>query len=156
MNPTQYRTEWVSSPEYWDEPTEGNGRARFRRYETDDKEMFVGGAPLTDGFISLLRRRYDFRDELTVETFLREHRFLGDLLFDAYEAMREYFPPGTRAALKVSIDPEARGDGQLFVLIQTKLRPRAARTFLSVLDQEWWQGMFPETEGKMTISLEYL
>ncbi len=110
----------------------------------------------TDGRISRLRRRYEFRGGTAVEVFLEDHRFLIQPLSDAYYRIREYFGPRAGLALKVARDPEARQDTELFVFIQTGLSPRAARTLLAELDRDWWQGAFPNTQGKLTVGLEYV
>jgi hypothetical protein len=110
----------------------------------------------TDGRISKLLRRYEFRDGTAVEDFLGEHDFLIRPLFDAYDRTRDYFGPRARLVLKVAKDPEARQDQDLFIFIQTGLSPRAARTLFAELDRDWWQGAFSDTQGKLTISLEYV
>src|SRR3712207_6099962 len=50
----------------------------------------------TDGRISRLRRRYEFRGGTEVEDFLSEHPFLMGPLSDAYEKIRAYFGPRAR------------------------------------------------------------
>lgn len=106
--------------------------------------------------VGRLRKLYEFRNEAAVEAFLEENPVLAQLLPRAYDKVREYFGSGARLVLKVSNDPEAREDQQLFVLIRTGLRPKAARALLFELGQGWWHGVFPATEGKMTIGLEYI
>lgn len=113
---------------------------------------------LAEGLIGELQRFYDFKNGATVVDFLRDKSncSLSVVLLSAQDAIREYFGHGTRPALKVATDPEARDDQQLFIVIRTKLRPKAARTILAELDKEWWQSIFPATEGKVTVSLEYV
>lgn len=122
----------------------------------EEEGKFADVVPSTGEYIARLRRLYDFRSDAAVEAFLEENPHLVQVLLGAYDRIRKYFGWGTRLVLKVSRDPEAREAGQLFVQIQTKLRPKAARTLLSVLDQEWWHGVYPTTKGNMTIGLEYL
>lgn len=105
---------------------------------------------------SRLRRRYEFKGDTAVEDFLKENPFLVRLLFDAYDRIREYFGPGTRLALEVISDPEAEEERELFLFIQTRLPPKAARTLLAVLDREWWLDAMLDAKGEMTISLEYV
>lgn len=123
---------------------------------SQDEDEPIRDFPYVGKHIAKVRRLYDFRDDAAVETYLEENPFLIQVLFEAYDKIREYFGFRSRIVLKISRDPEVRGDGQLFVLIQTRLRPKAARTLLSVLSQEWWHDKYPSTKGNMTISLEYL
>ena len=127
----------------------------FADYAEEDNGA-TGANPSTGEHVARLRRLYDLRDDAAVEAFLEEYPHLIQVLIGAYDGVRKYFGRGTRLALKVSSDPEARGDGQLFVQIGTRLRPREARTLLSALRQEWWHGVYSATKGKMTIGLEYL
>lgn len=159
-NPTVYRNEWASSPEEdWGESTEHYVPASFHIANVaDNEDIFAGRLALTDGFISKLRRRYDFREELAVENFLRENLQenprLGSLLLEAYEVIREHFGSGTRVALEVVTDPEAPGDRQLFVVIRTRFRPKIARALLSELDRGWWLDVLPVAQGKMELAVE--
>lgn len=132
-----------------------------RSYAVDfasERDQYPDNSIFVEGLTVELQRIYDFRDSATVVEFLRDRGSLslGAVLLEAQERIRDYFGYGTRPALKVVTDPEARNEQHLFVVIRTKLRPKAARTILAELDREWWQGVFLATEGKLTINLEYI
>lgn len=146
----------IPGPEDWSElPAWRTSSAHFLDSSEDEHES-ITYFPSAGQHIAKLRRLYEFREDAEIEAFLEEHPSMIQVLLGAYDKIREYFGFRSRIVLKISRDPEARGDGQLFVLIQTRLRPKAARTLLSVLSQEWWHDKYPSTEGNMTISLEYL
>ena len=147
---TRAREEWPASPIRYVH----SGSYFADHGEVEDELANI--APPAGEHIAKLRRLYDFRSDAAVEAFLEENPHLIQVLLGAYDRVRKYFGWGTRLVLKVSSDLEARGDGQLFVQIRTKLRPKEARTLLSALRQEWWHGVYSATKGKMTIGLEYL
>jgi hypothetical protein len=142
--------EWQASRKY--HAHTGPFGARYANNEDDTGEIVL----YTDGRIGRLRKRYEFRGGTEVENFLEEHDYLIGPLSDAYDRIRDYFGPRARLALKVIRDPEARQDEELFVFIQTGLSARAARTLLAEFDRNWWQHAFPETQGRLTIGLEYI
>jgi hypothetical protein len=149
--------EEVLNHEDWQAPVESNTpdnpySARYSKSEDEPADIVF----YSDGQISRLRRRYEFRGGTAVENFLLDHSYLIQPLSDAYYRIREYFGPRTGLVLKVARDPEARQDRELFVAIQTGLSPRAARTLLAELDRVWWRDAFPNTQGKLTIGLEYV
>lgn len=154
-----YRPVSGDDPDYEDlgAPTERNARTDlyFASYGRDENEP-ADIVFYTDGQISRLRRRYEFRGGTVVEDFLEDHRYLIQPLSDAYYEIREYFGPRSALALKVASDPDARQETELFVFIQTGLSPKAARTLLAELDRDWWRDAFPNTQGKLTIGLEYI
>jgi hypothetical protein len=148
--PFGHEQEWQAPRKYY--PRSEPHRPRYDHNEDEPADIIF----YTDGHISRLRKRYELRGGTAVENFLKEHSFLVLPLIDAYDRIRDYFGPKARLALKVSKDPEARQDEELFVVVQTGLSPKAARTLLAELDRDWWLDAFPATQGKMTISLEYL
>lgn len=169
---TVYRNKWGVSQEvspgaqemplrrYWRELSEQR-RVPKSTYAADfagEQDQYPVADILAERLIGELQKAYDFKGGTTVIDFLRDrdNLFLAATLLSAPEKIRDYFGYGPRPVLKVSIDPEAKEDQQLFLVIRTKLSPRVARTLLAALDKEWWQNVFPATEGKMTISLEYL
>lgn len=115
----------------------------------------VGVPFVSDGLIRSLRRRYEFRNDEAIREFLKEKPFLLHLLFDAYKEIREYFA-APHLVLEVIADPEAQEERELFVFIQTKLSPRAARPLLAEFDREWWIDAMLEARGEMNISLRYV
>lgn len=114
---------------------------------------FVGQAFFTSGFISQLKKLYEFRDGL-VESFLEENPSLGNLLLEAYRKIPEHFGPEVEMALEVVADPETLADKQLFVLIRPELLRKDARARLAELDRGWWLDALPAADGKMEIALE--
>jgi hypothetical protein len=122
----------------------------------EDEDEYADVVLYVDEIVGRLRKLYEFRDSAAVEAFLEEKPFLIRLLFNAYGKIREYFPPGSRLVLKVVADPEAQEERELFVFIQTKLPPRAARPLLAELDREWWLDAMLDARGQMTIGLEYV
>lgn len=143
---TIYKNAWVSSSEDWDKPKE--------HYVADTRGALINTAALTEGFMSRLRKQYEFRGELIVESFLQENSFLGNLLSEAHEEIRDHFGFGVRPALEVVVDAEALGDQQLFIVIRTKFPPKVARAHLAELDRDWWLGALPRAGGKVEIATE--
>ncbi len=109
-----------------------------------------------EGLIRSLRRRYEFRDNEAVREFLTENPFLIQLLFRAYKEIRGILGSSPRLALRVVADPEALEERELFLYIQTKLHPRAARPLLDELSRKWWLDAMLDAQGEMNISLEYV
>lgn len=105
------------------------------------------------GFASALNPLYEFRGD-SVRGFLAENPFLGSLLFEAHEVIRKHFGPKVETALEVVVDPEALGDRQLFVVVQTELPREEARVRLAELDRGWWLDALPASKGKMEIALD--
>jgi hypothetical protein len=122
----------------------------------DKKVTFADKAILTSGFMSQLKERYEVTDDVAVRDFLKEHPFLIQLLFEAHKKIQELFGPELRLTLKVVADPEALGERELFVFIQTRLHPKQARALLAQLGREWWLDAMLDAKGEMTISLEYV
>lgn len=138
-----YREETVSMQEKeWSEPR--------KLYSPPNPNTPI----LADRSVSRLRRLYEFRGGLALERFLRDNDFLITLLLDAPEEIRKHFDSGTRVALEIVEDPEARGDQQLFVVVRTKFPPKVARALLAQLDQNWWLDVLPAARGKMEIATE--
>ena len=148
--PLDHGEEWQAPSKYYLPPDPYRPRHGSNEDEPADIIFY------TDGRMSKLRKRYEFRGSKAVEDFLEEHEFLIRPLSEAYDRIRDYFGPRARLALKVVNDPEARQDQELFVFIQTGLSPKAARTLLAELDRDWWRSAFPATHGKPTIGLEYI
>lgn len=119
-----------------------------------DEDEPAGVVSYSDGLIGRLRKRYLFRDA-AVRGFLEEHRFLIQLLFTAHKKIRGYFP-GSQLVLAVIADPEAQEQRELFVFIQTKLPPKAARPLLAAFRREWWLSAMLDAKGEMNIGLEYI
>lgn len=112
--------------------------------------------PYAEGLVSRLRKRYVFRDEATVRDFLEQRPFLIQTLFQAYKEIRGIFGPVPGLALRVVADPEAQEERELFLYIQTKLHPKAARPLLAELGRKWWLDAMLDARGEMNISLEYI
>src|SRR5215217_8120829 len=109
--------------------------------------------PYSEGLISSLRKRYMFRDEPAVTDFLVERPLLIQLLFKAHKVIRSIFGTAPGLTLKVIADPEALEEQELFLFIQTKLHPRAARPLLDEISREWWLSAMLDARGEMNISL---
>lgn len=109
----------------------------------------------TDRQISSLRKRYEFRNDATVEDYLEENPSLRNLLIEAHNKIREYFGSDTPVALDVLREPDAKNGGRLFVLILTTLRPKEALSRLDELDRGWWLGALSQARGKVTIDIDY-
>jgi hypothetical protein len=157
MNPTLYRTEWVSQ-EGWDEPLEGNVHAGFRNRETKSESAFVGKHNPTDGVISVLNRLYEFRGGLVVEGFLRENLpqnpYMAGVLLVAQDRIHDRFGLGARAILEVVTDPDAPSDQQLFIIIRTRFPAKIARDLLSVLREGWWRTLPRAARRKLELDVE--
>ena len=166
MNPTLYRTEWVSYREDWDEPTEPHGHASFESTgadkedstETDNEDVLIPRSALADGLISELNRRYEFRGGLIVERFLRENlrqdSSLASVLLQAHGILRGSFHSGTRMILEVVMDPEFPADQQLFVIARTKLPRKIARQILPTVERGWWRSVPLEVRKKVELDVE--
>lgn len=163
MDATLNRDKWiVFRTKNWSEPAEQTEYySELLEHYVPASSRIVGvsnGGSAFGRVIRKLHRLYEFRgvrEGLAVENFLQENSFLGSLLFEAYEEVRNHFGFGVRIALEIVADPEAQEDQQLFVVIRTKFPPKAARVLLSGLDQDWWLDALLKAQGKMGISLEY-
>lgn len=147
---TSSREGWPTSTDYY-----GPFDPSFVGQEEDKYEIYELVSYLGES-IGRLRRLYEFRNDVAVETFLQERPLLIQLLFNAYMKIREYFGPTSRLVLTVVADPEEQEERELFLFIQTELRPTAARTLLAELDREWWIDAMLDAKGEMNISLEYV
>jgi len=127
----------------------------FISYGADQDEP-RGVVPYPEGLVSGLRRRYAFRDDAAVTDFLEKRPVLIQILFKAHKEIRDIFGTGPGLALRVVTDPEALEEQELFLFVQTKLHPRAARPLLDELGRKWWLGAMLDAKGEMNISLEYV
>lgn len=123
------------------------------RWEDGDESTDI--VLYADEQVGKLRKLYEFRNGAAVVEFLEENPFLTPLLFSAYDKVRRYFA-GSRLVLKVIADPEAQEERELFVFIQTKLPPKAARPLFAEFEREWWLDAMLDARGEMNISLEYV
>ncbi len=157
MNPTLYRTEWVSQ-EDWDEPLEDDVHTGFPPQETKSENAFAGKRNPTDGVISVLNRLYEFRGGLVVEGFLRENlpqnRYMAGILLEAQARIHDRFRSGARVILEVVTDPDAPSDQQLFIIIRTRFPMKIARDLLSVLRESWWRTLPREARRKLELDVE--
>jgi hypothetical protein len=94
-----------------------------------------------------LERAYRFADKPTILHFLADNPFLVPLLFEAREAIEQFFP-GTPTSLEVLPDPITGDDyhRQLMIFIESDLEAVQAVDRLREFDDQWWLDVVPRTD----------
>lgn len=103
--------------------------------------------------IGALNELYAFRRPAEVYRFLRDHQFLGDLLFEAAAKIHGLFGPSAELFLEVISDPEEVGT-QLVAFIRTSLSPQEALRSLTEFDKQWWLDASAKRGGRLCIHME--
>jgi hypothetical protein len=108
--------------------------------------------------LALLRQGgYILRRPNEVIEFLSRHSSLVEILEEAPRQIHRHFGDGTSSLiLEVIQDPDAEGDEELILFIQTKLPVDQALQRLDRLDDMWWLDTGSRTQGNLGINLELL
>lgn len=91
----------------------------------------------------------------TVRDVLTGNPQLVSVLQDMAAVVPNFFGPDVRLGLRLVIDPEDGGDGELFALIKTSLPPDDALHRLRAFDEDWWFEHLRPVAGQLTVTLEY-
>lgn len=115
--------------------------------------------------IALVLDHYCTRDPEEFEEVVRSLRRWPQVipvLLEAARGIPRYFTPptvGPRPALvlEVVFDPEDEDDpGELFALIETRLKPEIALPLLDRFDDEWWLPISRDVGGLLNFAIEYV
>lgn len=103
--------------------------------------------------IEWLEQLFNFKMPEEVFRFIEVRPFLVPLLCEAHQKIKEYFDRNPSVSLEISTDPEADGEGQLFVYIHTFLSPDEALAKLDKLDWDWWLEAMDRSRGYLCIDV---
>lgn len=104
--------------------------------------------------IEALEQFYTFRGRTEILQFLDRHPFLGSVLLEAPEKIRQYFPD-SGLYLEVIPDVEIADWVHLVLSILMKLDPNDAVDRLNQLDWNWGLHNSYEVRSKFFTTLEY-
>ncbi len=130
------------------------------RYAHQIPSDFCGSISFTnltriESLINCLDKLYQFRDHNQVETFLRNHIYLVNLLLEALAKVKNCFGQDSQIALEVVRDPED-GDCKLFAFVLTALPVEEALALRDQLDDEWWLEASERGQGQLIIDVEFI
>jgi len=99
---------------------------------------------------------YSTRDPGFVEAFLQRHPFLLPILEELPNAAKAAFKGSPTLVLQpATYEPWERYD-ELQVLIQTDQDASDALECLHAFDDNWWLDRYDQTEGKVSVHLEFI
>ncbi len=96
---------------------------------------------------------YTFENPPDVERFLRTHKYLIEILFEAGEQIRRIFGEVVNLSLELHHDPEEDFEG-LFIIIKTNLSPEESLDLLDKFDEEWWLDVDASISKKLEVTVE--
>ena len=99
-----------------------------------------------------LRRSYVFVNDPHLESFLRDHRTLAQILLEALPQLRQHFGNDTVICLKAPID--ASGEQTLFAVVMWPGATKDVRAAIASFDETWWLGNVRRASGNLTITYE--
>lgn len=103
--------------------------------------------------IDRLEDTYEFRNPNEIGTFLRNHSYLIDFLYDAFSRIELFFGRNPHVALEVIHDPEIVNASELFAYIHTTLPPEEAMDRLTAFDEIWFLDQVNSVNGKLNFDL---
>jgi hypothetical protein len=86
--------------------------------------------------------------------FIENHKFLNDLLLQAVQEIKVYFP-SSELFLEVKSDVENREDTKLVLSICPDSSPKEAHSKLKQLRKAWWFDASDSSNDKLAINLRY-
>jgi hypothetical protein len=94
-------------------------------------------------------------DATTVNGFINSHTYLKELLIEASEEIKKYFPEA-ELILEVISDPESdENSDELVLSILTDLEVRESIKRRNEFDRDWWLKNIRRTKGNLCIDIEY-
>ncbi len=130
---------------------------RYANHRADDSlgSVSVTNLSLLDSLIHCLDGQYQFRNHGEVQTFLREHASLVNVLLEALPRVAHRFGQASQIALEVVADPEDH-DRKLFAFILTALPAEAALELRDQFDNEWWLDASERAQGQLIFDVEFI
>lgn len=130
-----------------------------------ERERVTSATQLFAFELTLLEMHYRFeeKEKVAIEGFLRRHPFLVQILLDAANKIDSYFHEA-QVFLNIAIDyettdnnaKEVGNDEELAVSIATSMSPQEAIEQLKLFYSNWWSSASKEAKGKISIGLECL
>jgi len=105
--------------------------------------------------INVLAREYEIRNPSEVAKFLRENKFLLDLLEEIPAQIRKVFGKKQSLNLEFFLDPEDPTWHRLFVRIPTKLEIAEAHKSFDCFKEKWWFDNEDRSGSKIFINLRF-
>jgi hypothetical protein len=106
--------------------------------------------------INVLAREYEIRNPSEVALFLRENKFLLDLLEEIPEQVRKVFGKKQNLKLEFFLDPEDSTWHRLFVRIPTNLEIEEAHKFFDCFKEKWWFDNEDRSNSKIAVNLRFI
>ena len=102
-----------------------------------------------------LANHYSLRDPVEVVAFLKRNTFLLPVLVELPTEVRSAFGGHPTLILQpAAYEPSERYD-EIQVLIQTDRDATSALECLHAFDESWWLDRYDQTEGKVSVHLEF-
>lgn len=105
--------------------------------------------------IKLLKQVYVFNEIKEIEGYLRNNKFLIDILFETQPQIISIFGRDIELHLELHRDYEEDFE-ELFVVIKSSFPPAVARRMMDTLDEAWFLDILDKTQGKLCITEEPL
>jgi hypothetical protein len=118
-------------------------------YERDMKQFNQEHAATLDR----LRREYQLSSTSGVESFLRIHRSLAEILIDAIPHLRETFGDDTVFRIDVGSDENPIPE-MLYTVALWQGSPALAKAALERFDESWWIGNSSRANGRLVFDYE--
>ncbi|MBA3601655.1 MAG: hypothetical protein H0W45_10600 [Acidobacteria bacterium] len=106
--------------------------------------------------INVLAREYEIRNPSEVAKFLRENKFLLDLLEEIPAQIRKVFGKKQNLNLEFFLDPEDPNYHRLSIGIPTKAEVKKSSSLLQKFDENWWFENERKSRSKILIDLEFV
>ncbi len=102
-----------------------------------------------------LQSLYSIKEFQVVDFFLNHYPFLVQILIEAYDALRKFFPED-KLRLEYRIDPEVSDDEKLLLYVETRAPVEETLEQLDEFEEEWWIDNLSRADNKLLIDVEFL
>jgi hypothetical protein len=102
--------------------------------------------------IAEVRKSYVIPNDSGVETFLRSHRTLSQLLMEALPRLKEHFGAGSVFSLRAPIDPS--GSQTLYAVVMWPGAANDVRKAFADFDGDWWMRVVRRASGNLSFTYE--
>lgn len=99
-----------------------------------------------------VRKCYVFRNDPHLESFLRSHRTLAQILLEAVPHLKQHF--GTDAVLSLRAPIDASGEETLYAVVMWPGATKEVRAAIASFDDGWWLRNVRRASGNLTITYE--
>ncbi|MDQ3748911.1 MAG: hypothetical protein M3367_07860 [Acidobacteriota bacterium] len=106
--------------------------------------------------INVLAREYEIRNPSEVAIFLRENKFLLDLLEEIPAQVRKVFGKKQKLSLEFFLDPEDSTWHRLFVRIPTKFVAKETNDLFDKFKEKWWFDNENRSNLKIAVNLRFI